>query len=57
MKKKAAILNIIFVILFGIYLITDQFIHFNNTVRIIALTVYFVYAIVRVICFFKHKEK
>ena len=30
MKKKTVIFNIIFVALFGVFLVTDQFIHYQN---------------------------
>ena len=58
MKEKALfITNICAVLLFGIYLVTALFVDYPKSVNIIMLSVYFSYAVVRVIYFMKRFRK
>ena len=58
MKEKALfITNICLVLLFGIYLVTALFVDYPKSVNIIVLSVYFLYAVVRVIYFMKRFRK
>ena len=58
MKKKTVfIINICVVLLFAIYLVTALFIDYPKYVKIIVLSVYFSYAVMRVIYFMKQLRK
>ena len=58
MKKKTFfIINICVVLLFAIYLVTALFIDYPKYVKIIVLSVYFSYAVMRVIYFIKQFRK
>ena len=58
MKKKTfLIFNICVVLLFAIYLVTALFIDYPKHVKIIILSVYFSYAVMRVIYFIKQFRK
>lgn len=58
MKEKTLfITNICLVLLFGIYLVTALFVDYPKSVNIIMLSVYFSYAVVRVIYFMKRFRK
>lgn len=56
-KKTFFIINICVVLLFGIYLVTTLFIDYPKYVKIIVLSVYFSYAVMRVIYFIKQFRK
>ena len=54
MKKNIFfIINICIVLLFGIYLATTLFVNYPKHVKIIVLSVYFLYAIIRAVYFIK----
>lgn len=54
MKKKTVfIINICVVLLFAIYLVTALFVDYPQYVKIIILSVYFSYAVIRAIYFIK----
>lgn len=58
MKKKTFfIINICVVLLFAIYLATALFIDYPKYVKIIILSVYLSYAVMRAICFIKQFRK
>ena len=57
MKKTFVITNICVVLLFAIYLVTALFIDYPKYVDIIILSVYFSYAVMRAIYFFKQSRK
>ena len=59
MKKKKTffITNICVVLLFAIYLITALFVDYPKYIRIIILSVYFSYAVMRAIYYIKHFRK
>ena len=58
MKKKTLfIINICAMLLFAIYLVTALFIDYPKYVRIIVLSVYFLYAIMRTAFFIKQFRK
>ena len=58
MKKKTfLIINIFVMLLFAIYLVTALFIDYPKYVRIIILSVYLSYAVVRAIYFIKQFRK
>ncbi len=56
-KKTVLIINICVVLLFAIYLVTALFIDYPKYVKIIILSVYFSYAIMRAIYFIKQFRK
>lgn len=56
-KKTFFIINICVVLLFGIYLVTTLFIDYPKYVKIIVLSVYFSYAVMRVFYFIKQFRK
>ena len=56
-KKTFFIINICVVLLFAIYLVTALFIDYPKYVKIIILSVYFSYAVMRAICFIKQFYK
>ena len=53
MKKTLFIINICTVLLFGIYLLTEIFIDYSKYVRVIILSVYFLYAVIRAVSNYK----
>ena len=53
MKKTLFIINICAVLLFGIYLLTEIFIDYSKYVRVIILSVYFLYAVIRAVLNYK----
>ena len=53
MKKTLFIINICAVLLFGIYLLTEIFIDYSKYVRVIILSVYFLYAVIRAVSNYK----
>lgn len=53
MKKTLFIINICAVLLFGIYLLTEIFIDYSKYVRVIILSVYFLYAVIRAVSSYK----
>ena len=58
MKKKTFfIINICAVLLFAIYLVTALFVDYPKYVEIIILSVYFLYAVMRVVYFIKQFRK
>ncbi len=58
MKKKTFfITNICVLLLFGIYLATALFVDYPKSVKIIILSVYFLYAVMRAIYFIKQSKK
>lgn len=58
MKKKTFfIINICVVLLFAIYLVTALFIDYPKYVKIIILSVYLSYAVIRAIYFIKQFRK
>ena len=58
MKKKTFfIINICAVLLFAIYLITTLFVYYPKYVKIIILSVYFSYAVIRAVYFIKQSRK
>ena len=58
MKKKTfSIINICVVLLFAIYLVTALFIDYPKYLKIIISLVYFLYAVMRAICFIKQFRK
>lgn len=58
MKKKTFfITNMCVVLLFAIYLVTALFVDYPKCVEIIILSVYFLYAVIRAICFIKQFRK
>lgn len=56
-KKTFSIINICVTLLFGIYLVTAVFIDYPKYVRIIILSVYLFYAVMRAIYFMKQFRK
>lgn len=52
-KKTLFIMNVCAVLLFGIYLATSLFFDYPKYVNIIVLSVYFAYAVMRVVYFIK----
>lgn len=56
-KKTYLIINICVVLLFAIYLVTALFIDYPKYVKIIILSVYFLYAVMRAIYFIKQFRK
>ena len=56
-KKTYLIINICVVLLFAIYLVTALFIDYSKYVKIIILSVYFLYAVMRAIYFIKQFRK
>ena len=56
-KKTYLIINICAVLLFAIYLVTALFIDYPKYVKIIILSVYFLYAVMRAIYFVKQFRK
>ena len=55
--KFFEIINICVVLLFGVYLVTALFIDYPKYVKIIVLSVYFLYAVMRAIIFIKQLKK
>jgi len=56
-KKTYLIINICAVLLFAIYLVTALFIDYPKYVKIIILSVYFLYAVMRAIYLIKQFRK
>lgn len=56
-KKTYLIINICVVLLFAIYLVIALFIDYPKYVKIIVLSVYFLYAVMRAIYFIKQFRK
>lgn len=56
-RKTFFITNICVVLLFGIYLVTALFVDYPKEVQIIILSVYFLYAVMRVIYYMKQSGK
>ena len=58
MKKKTfSIINICVVLLFAIYLVTALFVDYPKYVKIIVVSVYFLYAVMRAVYFIKQFRK
>ena len=56
-KKTFFVINICVVLLFGIYLGTTLFVDYPKYVRIIILSIYFLYAVIRAFYFLKQFRK
>ena len=56
-KKTFFVTNICVVLLFGIYLGTSLFVDYPKSVRIIILSIYFLYAVIRAFYFLKQFRK